>query len=807
MNKFYSKIAALSVGLAMAIGVGVAVGSKEVRVAKADDTAIMTFDFEEQSAHRTSGNNSYSSTPNVYEENGADITLIYADSITTGSPLAGSANICARVGKGTTNSPSVVIGPIDLSNYAVSGFSYNTKSVGSLTVASSYSVDGTNYTAAESHAGNSTAAVKSASGLSIIEESAVYLKFVVTITNGQSTTGNRDTQIDDVKIIGHSTGSNPLESISCSSQSIDVTKTLDLASKITFTPSDAANKSVSFAIKENNGNIEMTPEGIITGLKGGSATVTITPEDTSGGASPIDVAVTVNSISSPALTVGDQYVIYAVDDNDKYSYSGELSGVEGNLGTVSEMSGEIPACSYVLTAVEGYFENTVAFSDGSKYLSLNVADNKLHTSDSVTANSSWIVSISNENEADHIHIINTAFQGREIRFNYNNNSPRFACYGLDTQVEIQLYHYVNKSLEDFSIESEVNVYVSDTRTIAVTYDPADASDKELTWVSANEGVATVNENGVVTGVAVGETIITASKTIQGVLVERTCTVSVLNNVASHHGTSADPFNVEDAVKVANGIFTKDPDGNPISLENSYYVEGMITMCNSRTRNQLTLLIGDNASQISVALGAFQVYHAASVYGVALSNAYATDNDVKTDFNKENYVKVYSTLALVSGTPRTTEDVADVVYCDYIEARKYAEVFNAAFEAEGVCDSDGKSTDVENLASIWGGQSSNYSKLDDHSKAILAGTEGKTTSGATAVEKCAAKYDYIGGKYNTQLGAEYDFMGRNPSPVASGRISDLSIEAGNNTMIIVVIIASVSALAFTTLLVFKKKKQK
>ena len=40
MNKLFSKIAALSVGLAMAIGVGVAIGSKEAKVAKADNQTI-----------------------------------------------------------------------------------------------------------------------------------------------------------------------------------------------------------------------------------------------------------------------------------------------------------------------------------------------------------------------------------------------------------------------------------------------------------------------------------------------------------------------------------------------------------------------------------------------------------------------------------------------------------------------------------------------------------------------------------------------------------------------------------------------
>ena len=799
MKKVFTKIAGLSVGLAMAIGVGVAVGGREAKVAKADEAAFMTFDFEDESAHRTSGNNSYSSTPNQYAQNGVDITLTYADSVTSGTPLSGTANVIGRVAKNTTNSPSLVFGPMDLSSYYVSGFSYVAKTPTAFTVTASYSTDGTTWTVGETHTNISSQGTFTSSTLDINEPSSFYLKIVVSVES--STKSNRDGQFDDIKIIGHSTSTKQLDYITCDAQSVDVASTLNLASKIQFTPSDAANKSVSFSIKENNENIEMTSEGVITGVKSGSTTVTVTPEDTSKGAGPIDVVITVNPINAPALTIGDQYVIYAVDSNN--SYSGELSGVASSLGTVLQMSGETPACEYVLTAEDGYFENTVAFSDGTKYLSLNSAGNNLHTSNTLSANSSWIVSISD----DVVHIVNTAFQTRELRFNYNSGNPRFACYGLGGQVEVKLYHYVEKALEDFTIDSTAEVYVSGTKQINVTYDPVDASDKDLIWTSADEGIATVDNEGVVTGVAVGEVIITASKTIGGNLVERTCTVNVLNNVSTHRGTAADPFDVEDAVNVAKGIFVKDPDGKDLSATGTYYVYGLVTATVYKTKSNLTLWVGDSESQISAATGAFEIFKAATVYGVALADAYTIDDDVKVDFNVGNHVLFVGEFAYYNNTtPETKQGTADITYCDYIEARKYATAFNAAFEAEGVCDAEGESV-VATLASVWGAQSTSFQGLDDDTKAILTGAEPSSKASATAVEKCAAKYDYIGGKYQTQLGDEYDFMGRNPSPVSGGAIQRFDMSGDNNTMVIVISIAAISALAFTTLLVFKKKRQK
>ncbi len=61
----------------------------------------------------------------------------------------------------------------------------------------------------------------------------------------------------------------------------------------------------------------------------------------------------------------------------------------------------------------------------------------------------------------------------------------------------------------------------------------------------------------------------------------------------------------------------------------------------------------------------------------------------------------------------------------------------------------------------------------------------------------ARYDYLVGKYGLT-----DFLGRNPAPIPGGAYYKDGITDNNNTMIIVV-----SALGFTLLLVFKKKKQK
>lgn len=72
-------------------------------------------------------------------------------------------------------------------------------------------------------------------------------------------------------------------------------------------------------------------------------------------------------------------------------------------------------------------------------------------------------------------------------------------------------------------KNNTTIYTGRTETLTATIQPADATNKAVTWTSNNTGVATVN-NGVVTGVSVGSATITA-KTADGGFTA-TCTVTV-----------------------------------------------------------------------------------------------------------------------------------------------------------------------------------------------------------------------------------------------------------------------------------------
>lgn len=165
-------------------------------------SGTLVFDFEEDSAHRTSGNNSF--TSNTYSENGVTISLTYADAVTSGNPISGTANMMGRVAKNTTNSPSMIIGPIDISNWnTVTSVEFKTNGPNTITEKFYVSTNGTNYTEKLSFTLNTTTATKTADELEISGDN-LYLKWTGSV--GSSTGSNRDFRIDDITI-SYTTGS------------------------------------------------------------------------------------------------------------------------------------------------------------------------------------------------------------------------------------------------------------------------------------------------------------------------------------------------------------------------------------------------------------------------------------------------------------------------------------------------------------------------------------------------------------------------------------------------------------------------
>ena len=101
----------------------------------------------------------------------------------------------------------------------------------------------------------------------------------------------------------------------------------------------------------------------------------------------------------------------------------------------------------------------------------------------------------------------------------------------------------NKVVEPESVtldQTEVTIKAGKTVTLVATINPSYADDQTLTWSSSNAAIASVDENGVVTGVAEGKATITV-KTVNGK--EARCEVTVLPKGSSGEDLD-DPVDVD-----------------------------------------------------------------------------------------------------------------------------------------------------------------------------------------------------------------------------------------------------------------------
>ena len=103
----------------------------------------------------------------------------------------------------------------------------------------------------------------------------------------------------------------------------------------------------------------------------------------------------------------------------------------------------------------------------------------------------------------------------------------FTCHKTIKDVKNPAYEVYILTPDDNSGSVLLNshsetVNISDTVTLTAETIP---DGKTVTWTSGSTSVATVS-NGVVTGVAAGNTVITASITVEGVTYTDTCTIIV-----------------------------------------------------------------------------------------------------------------------------------------------------------------------------------------------------------------------------------------------------------------------------------------
>ena len=216
----------------------------------------------------------------------------------------------------------------------------------------------------------------------------------------------------------------------------------------TVTPEDAEDRSVTWSSSDNS-IATVNAEGVVTAIKEGTATITATTNDGSNLKATCTVKVSIMPVASITLNI-----------TEKTLEEGE---------TVNLTASVLPA------------------NASNKSLAWTSSDENIATVDA-----NGLVTAVKEGTAT-------------ITAKANDGSNVSAQCTINVS---DSFIFVSKiSLE----KMQVTLNISETATLNVTIEPANATNKEIAWKSSNPSIATV-ENGVVTAISAGTIYVSASST-------------------------------------------------------------------------------------------------------------------------------------------------------------------------------------------------------------------------------------------------------------------------------------------------------
>ena len=341
----------------------------------------------------------------------------------------------------------------------------------------------------------------------------------------------------------------------------------------TVSPTDATNKKVIWS--SNNSSVATVENGQVTAMSAGNATVTVTTEDGNHPATcevvvtdPVPVTGVTLSQTELSLLKGTTATLVATvvpsnATNKKVIWSSNNSSVATvENGTVIAVSG-------------GNATITVTTEDGNHTATCEVVVTDLVPVTGVTLSQTEL-SLEKGETADLTATVSPAdATNQKVTWSSNNttvatveNGKVTAVSGGKATISVTTEDgnhtatcEVTVTEEDVVLTglqlspSETRLKVGGEATLSVSYEPAGASQREVTWSTSDAAIVTVDANGKIKGIAVGEATITVeSKT--NTSIKATCSVSVelptavVDAVFASVVISPNPFGVQ--LRIANG---------------------------------------------------------------------------------------------------------------------------------------------------------------------------------------------------------------------------------------------------------------
>ena len=394
----------------------------------------------------------------------------------------------------------------------------------------------------------------------------------------------------------------------------------------------------------------------------------------------------------------------------------------------------------------------------------------------------------------------------QFKFNWSNSSSSksYRC-----EVNKVLFYEPAPTVEVDSVQVEdLNVWVGYQEQAVGNVLPGNASETDLTWSVLDSGIASIDfKTGIVTGISKGTTTIRATAS-NGVFGEAVVTVSEIPTYdvlpLEILPDSFDPYdsqigNVRNELTLDNGLeIAHIANYSSYKIGNEQYDEIQLYKGVGYIENIVAL-----PNIVAIELEA--VPNESSTFNepiVTVGTSLEGNGDVAIAGANKGYTyrydmpEGYSYFKIAAHSSTSTFFVSMTVYVESM-----IDTYSEFFLLEDMCDENGI---VPPNTESWSSLQSAFEELGELDKIAFRNAIADQSEDASNISQCVARYDYIVGKYTSELYA--DFMNRDPRAPASAYYGNDRNSAIDSTAIV---FASLGVLAIGSGLgyfFYKKHKQ-
>ena len=291
----------------------------------------------------------------------------------------------------------------------------------------------------------------------------------------------------------------------------------------TINPSNATNKNVTWS--SSNSSVASVSNGVVTALKAGTTTITVTTED---GGKTATCSITVNEKIYPVSGISLNKSTLTMCENENYTLTATITpsnATNKDVGWSSSNTSVATVSNGVITALNvGTTTITATTVDGGMTASCNIT--VLAKVTSVSLDKYEATLCENETITLTATISPNHASNKNVTWNSSNTSVASVSNGVVTALKAgttsitvktedggktaTCYVTVIAKVSNISLnKTSASLTEGDTLTLTATITPSNATNKNVTWKSSNTSVAKVS-NGVVTALKAGSTTITVT---------------------------------------------------------------------------------------------------------------------------------------------------------------------------------------------------------------------------------------------------------------------------------------------------------